>query len=87
MKVIEDGSVTDRFGKYPIVFKNASIEKINEYLFSHYSGYKFAIIFNECGDEYEPMKDVYVYYLDEVLDEAAEYAGANIFTKDGKPWK
>ena len=79
MTVIEN-SEEDRFGKYPIIFKSAKISEIHDWLFAHFQGYKFAIIFDETKDEYEPQKDVYVYFLDEVLDEAAYYAGKKVVT-------
>ena len=77
MKIIENGE-QDRFGKYPIIFKSASVKQIDEWLFDHYWGYKFAIIFDTTKDEYEVMDKSYVYFLDEVLDEAAEYAGKKV---------
>ena len=78
MKVTDNGNTQDRFGKYPVIFKNASIKQIHEYLFNHYNGYKFALIFDETHDMYEEMNEAYVYFLDEVLDEAAEYAGKRV---------
>lgn len=53
MKVIQD--VTDRFGRYPIIFKgkNVKLEDIHNWLFSHYQGYKFAIVIDETVDEFE----------------------------------
>lgn len=77
MKVIEDAGA-DRFGKYPIIFKSAKINEIHDYLFAHYQGYKFAIIFDETKDEWEPQEEVYVYFLDEILEEAASYAGKKV---------
>lgn len=79
MKVIDSGE-PDRFGEYPIIFKSANVKQINEWLFDHYQGYKFAIIFDTTKDEYEEMDEAYVYFLDGVLNEAAEYVGKKVVT-------
>ena len=61
MKVIQD--VTDRFGRYPIIFKgkNVKLEDIHDWLFSHYQGYKFAIVIDETVDEFEEQFTKLVY--------------------------
>lgn len=75
MKVIQD--VEDRFGRYPIIFKgkNVKLEDIHNWLFSHFQGYKFAIIIDETVDEFEEQftKLVYVYFLDEIKEELDAY--------------
>lgn len=75
MKVIQD--VTDRFGKYPIIFKgrNIKLEDIHQWLFEHYQGYKFAIVIDETVDEFEEQftKLVYFYFLDEIREELETY--------------
>lgn len=75
MKVIEE--TQDRFGRYPIIFKgkNVKLEDIHDWLFSHYQGYKFAIVIDETVDEYEEQftKSVYVYFLDEIKEELEAY--------------
>ena len=75
MKVIEE--TKDRFGRYPIIFKgkNVKLEDIHYWLFSHYQGYKFAIVIDETVDEYEEQftKLVYVYFLDEIKEELEAY--------------
>lgn len=75
MKVIQD--VTDRFGRYPIIFKgrNIKLEDIHQWLFEHYQGYKFAIVIDETVDEFEEQftKLVYVYFLDEIREELEAY--------------
>lgn len=83
MKVIDNDSTQDRYGKYPIVFKGAkNLREVHDYLWRHYNGYKFAIIFDETKDEYEDYgTSILVYFLDEILDEAAEYANAKIVPK------
>ena len=77
MTVIED-SKEDRFGRYPIIFKGATLKDIHDWLYKHYWGYKFAIIFDETKDEWEPWRETYVYFLDEALEEAAHYAGKKV---------
>lgn len=76
MKVIVDKQ--DRCGRYPIIFKNATIGQIHEYLFNNYNGYKFGMVFDETHDEFEEINAVYVYFLDELLDEAAAYANKQV---------
>lgn len=75
MKVIQD--VADRFGRYPIIFKgkNVKLEDIHNWLFSHFQGYKFAIVIDETIDEFEEQftKLVYVYFLDEIKEELDAY--------------
>lgn len=75
MKVIQD--VADRFGRYPIIFKgkNVKLEDIHNWLFSHFQGYKFAIVIDETIDEFEEQftKLVYVYFLDEIKEELEDY--------------
>lgn len=75
MKVIQD--VTDRFGRCPIIFKgkNVKLEDIHNWLFSHFQGYKFAIVIDETIDEFEEQftKLVYVYFLDEIKEELDAY--------------
>ncbi|MGN0444219.1 MAG: hypothetical protein ACI4F5_06365 [Acutalibacteraceae bacterium] len=86
MKVIQDDSAKDSYGRCPIVFKGAkSLREIHDYLFKHYGGYKFAIVFDETVDEYYDYgKDIYVYFLDEILEEAAVYADCIVTDKYGK---
>lgn len=75
MKVIEE--TQDRFGRHPIIFKgkNVKLEDIHNWLFSHFQGYKFAIVIDETIDEFEEQftKLVYVYFLDEIKEELDAY--------------
>lgn len=84
MKVIED-SDHDRLGRYPLIFKGAKdIREVYEWLFHHYQGYKFGIVIDVSHDEWEDLgKDIYVYFLDDILEEAAHYSDAEIW-RDGK---
>ena len=88
MTVIHDDSTRDKYGKYPIVFKGVkSLREVNEYLWQHYNGYKFAILFDETKDEYEDYGTaILVYFLDEIVDEAAEYANVKIVRKQEDIW-
>ena len=67
-------NVYDNHGKPCIVFKNVRISEIHEWLWNNYQDYKFCIIFDETKDEYEEMKEAYVYFLDGVLTEVESYA-------------
>ena len=73
MKVITDN--IDRHGRCPLIFSGAkNLKEIHEYLWKNYYGYKFAILFDETKDEYEEYDSkIYVYFLDEVAEELAEY--------------
>lgn len=77
MTVIDDGR-SDRYGNCPIIFKSCTPKQIHEWLFDHYQGYKFAIVFDETKDEYEEMSEYFVYFLDCILTEAADYSGKKI---------
>ena len=81
MKVIEDGK--DRRGISCMWFSSFNLKEIHEWLFTHYQGYKFAVILDETIDEYETMeKPVPVYFLDVALDEVADYAGKRVVKND-----
>lgn len=69
----------DNRGNYPIWFKGGSLKGIHEWLFHHYNGYKFCIIFDETHDEFEEFDNpVPVYFLDDALDEALDYIGKEL---------
>ena len=79
MKVYEDEE-TDRYGSYPIWIsgKDANPQKIQDELFRRYGGdgYKFAIVFDCSGDEWEePDKKTPVYFLDDIFEEMINYIG------------
>ncbi|MCM1236385.1 MAG: hypothetical protein NC489_40410 [Ruminococcus flavefaciens] len=69
----------DRFGIYPCCWvsgRDATPQKLQEWLFYHFQGYKFAIILDCTKDEYEiPAKETPIYFLDTLLEEFLEYAG------------
>lgn len=76
MKVIDNESTEDFAGRYPIVFKGVKRpQEIYDYLFQHYHGYKFAVLFDTTHDEWEEYGDIKVYFLDEVMEEAMVYSG------------
>ena len=80
MKVTTDNRILDSKGRNPIVFEDCTIEEINEYLHSWFEGSKLAIVFDEMEDK-QDMKEVNVYFLNEILQETAEYS--NKVVKDG----
>lgn len=84
MKVNELEKV-DRFGIYPccrISGRDANPQKIQEWLYRHHEGYKFAIIFDCTKDEWEePDKESMIYFLDDILDEIINYCGADAVRK------
>ncbi len=73
----------DRNGKYPLrVTGMKNLNELHEYLYKNYWGSKFAIVFDETKDEYEPLeKEVFVYFLDEIVEEVASYADCEIRKK------
>ena len=76
MNVIEDESTEDRAGRYPIVFKGVKKpQEIFDYLFQHYQGYKFAVLFDVSHDEWCEYGDIKAYFLDEIMEEAMCYSG------------
>lgn len=80
MKINEEEKL-DRFGNYPvwrIKGKDATPQKIQEELYRQYGGqgYKFAIVLDCSGDEWEePEKETPVYFMDSILDEVIYYCG------------
>lgn len=79
MKVVEGKE--DRFGKHPIIFKSFNLKQIHQWLFNNYYGYKFAILIDEAIDEYQEIDEVYVYFLDEIAEEVADYCGAELIDR------
>lgn len=73
----------DRYGTDCIIFKTHNLKDIQEWLWDNYGGYgyKFSIVIDMSKDEYEVPGETYVYFLDEILPEAAEYAGKEIVNK------
>lgn len=78
MKVTEN--CVDRFGREYFVFSGyRSIDEVYMWLnLNGYSGYKFGIILDCTPEELpEPDKKLYVYFLDELMEEVAAYSGFN----------
>lgn len=76
MKV--ETEVKDRFGRYCHRFDTTDLKKIYEWLWNEYGGdgYKFAIVIDVSLDvDFEPQKQTYVYFLDEIEDELKAYKG------------
>lgn len=80
MKIREDDE-QDRFGEYPCCWvsgKDACPQNIQEWLYRHCQGYKFAILFDCTKDEFEePEKETPVYFLDTIFDEFLDYIGSD----------
>jgi len=80
MKISEKETM-DRYGVYPCCWvsgKDATPQNLHEWLFNHYQGYKFMVMFDCTKDEFEePDKETPVYFLDTVLEEILEYAGVD----------
>ncbi len=75
---INENEKTDRFGVYPCCWvsgKDACPQNIQEWLYAHFQGYKFAIVFDCTKDEYEEVREVPVYFLDTMLKETVDYIG------------
>lgn len=79
MKVIEGKE--NRFGKHPIIFKSCNLKQIYHWLFNNYYGYKFAIVMDTNFDEYQEMEETYVYFLDEIAEEVADYCGVEFIDR------
>lgn len=79
---IKDG-IQDKYGRYPLrVTGMKSLKELHEYLFSNYQGYKFAIVFDETKEEFEELeKEIFVYFLDEIAEEVAEYTDCEFVKK------
>lgn len=82
MTVIENYE-EKRTGRYPLVFKGyKNLQEVHDYLYQHFQGYHFCIMFDETKDEYEPYpKELYVYFSDDALPEIAEYSGYKVIKK------
>ena len=72
-----DECFTDRHGRSCLVF--SGVRKFNDvydWLFQHYSGYKFCIVLDCSSDELpEPDPKIYVHFMDELHEEVALEAG------------
>lgn len=80
--LIEEEERKDSYGGAPSIWvkpKRCSLQKIFDYLFKHYWGYKFVFIFDCTHDYWEEMdKEEPVYFMDEILEELINYAGADV---------
>ena len=85
MKVLEDE--TDGYGRSMFVFSGVkNIDEVYTWLQQHYSGYKFGMVFDCTGDEFqEPDRKFYVYFLDELTEEVMAYS--DFIKVDKKTWK
>ena len=75
MKVTEN--CIDRIGRSYLVFSGyKSIDDVYQWLnMNGYNGYKFGIVLDCTPEEmHEPDKKLYVYFLDELMEEVACYS-------------
>ena len=84
MKVVEE---EDRYGRSLLIFSGVkSIDEVYFWLQTHYSGYKFGMVFDCTRDELqEPDRKFYVYFLDELTEEVMAYS--DFIKVDKKTWK
>jgi len=82
---IKETDKPDRNGVYPCCWisgRDATPQKIYEWLFYHFQGYKFAVMFDCTKDEFEDMdKETPVYFADGILDEVLDYVGIDAVKK------
>ena len=85
MKVVEEEE--DRYGRSLLIFSGVkSIDEVYFWLQTHYSGYKFGMVFDCTRDELqEPDRKFYVYFLDELTEEVMAYS--DFIKVDKKTWK
>lgn len=83
---VKQNEKQDRFGIYPCCWvsgKDAAPQKLQQWLYYHFQGYKFAVVFDCTKDEFEePDKETPIYFLDTIFDEFLEYVGED----DVKEW-
>lgn len=79
MKIVDLDMDEDVHGITPCCLvsgKDANPRDIHQWLFSHYQGYKFAVVFDCTKDEWEYLeKNTPVYFLDTLDEEFLEYIG------------
>lgn len=75
MTVIEQ-DCEDKYGRYYIKFTGVKkLQEIQDWLYEHYQGFKFGMVFDTMPDECEEIGSEYwVYFLDELTDEVMSYA-------------
>lgn len=75
---IKEKDEPDIYGVYPCCWvsgKDAYPQKIHEWLFKHYQGCKFAIVFDCTKDAFEDIKETPIYFIEDVLMEIVDYMG------------
>lgn len=68
MKVVENENQVDKYGRNYIKFTGVkNLQEIQDWLFGHYQGYKFAMEFDCYPDECQEIGNEYwVYFLDDL---------------------
>lgn len=84
MKVKDGDDFHDIWGRYPIRFsKVRNLREVHDWLWKHYQGHKFAIMFDESKDEYEDFgTEIYVYFLSDIAADAALEIGMKLVYDD-----
>ena len=84
MKVVE--ALIDKYGRNYIKFTGVKrLQEIQDWLFDHYQGYKFAMVFDCYPDECQEIGNEYwVYYFDDLAEELLIYSGYNKAIENGK---
>lgn len=86
MKVVENENQVDKYGRNYIKFTGVkNLQEIQNWLFDHYQGYKFAMEFDCYSDECQEIGNEYwVYFLDDLAEELLIYSGYNKAIENGK---
>ena len=81
MKVVENENQVDKYGRNYIKFTGVkNLQEIQNWLFDHYQGYKFAMEFDCYSDECQEIGNEYwVYFLDDLAEEYPSYDDTRVF--------
>ncbi len=86
MKVTESEDQVDEYGRIYIKFTGVKkLQEIQDWLFDHYQGYKFAIEFDCYGDEHQEINNEYwVYFFDDLTESIMIYNDYAKLKENGK---
>lgn len=75
MKVTESEDQVDKYGRRYIKFTGVKkLQEIQDWLFDHYQGFKFAMEFDLYSDERQEINNEYwVYFFDELTESIMYY--------------
>lgn len=85
MKVTESEDQVDKYGRYYIKFTGVKkLQEIQDWLFAHYWGHKFAMEF-DCSQECTEIGNEYwVYFFDELTESIMIYNDYAKLKENGK---